>query len=119
MVLLLKLRKIIFFTPPLHAFIICLLFMVLISLALPFIITKHSQKWNLPWEKKHLHNQDKVCGKKSRNRSQGIANFVPKSAFPDLNKLHALKLSSAARSTIQPDRALQHSLSSNHMKSLS
>lgn len=117
MVPLLQLRKIIFFTPPLNAFIICLLFIVLISLALPVIVTKHPQKWTLPWEKMHLHNGDKVCGKKPRNRTQGIANFIPKSASSDLNKLCVLKRSSAARSTNQPDRALQHSLSFNHMKS--
>lgn len=42
MVPLLKLRKIIFFTQPRNAFIICLLFMILISLAFPVIVTKYS-----------------------------------------------------------------------------
>lgn len=81
--------------------------------------SSYSHKTLSKKKKKHLHNGDKVCGKKPRNRSQGIENFVPKSASSDLNKLHVLKLSSAARSTNQPATALQHSLSFSHMKSLS
>lgn len=64
MVPLLKLRKIIFFTQPRNALIICPLFMVLISLALPLIVTQHSQKWTLTRKKKHVHSKDKVCGKR-------------------------------------------------------
>jgi len=107
---LLKPRKIIFFTQPLIVFIIYLLFMVPISLTLP------DTPKNGPCNRKHLHRGDKDCGKKPRNRRQGAANFVPKSASSDLSTLHVLKLNSAARNTNQPTKALQHSFNFNHMK---